>query len=65
MRKIIAKIILYLSILGFIFLLGFLLYLDPFLVGILYSIFAFCLLLSFSIIELFGSDINRYRPSNK
>ena len=55
MRKTIAKIILCLFGLAFIILLGYLLYLEPFVFGVLYGSMFLSLLLSFSLVEVFGN----------
>jgi hypothetical protein len=64
MRKTIAKIILCLFGLGFIILLGYLLYLEPFVFGILYGCMFLSLILSFSFVEVFGIERNYKIPSN-
>ena len=64
MRKTIAKIILCLFGLAFIIILGYLLYLEPFVFGILYGSMFLSLLLSFSLVEVFGVNHNYKIPSN-
>ena len=64
MRKTIAKIILCLFGLAFIIILGYLLYLEPFVFGILYGSMFLSLLLSFSLVEVFGVNHNYKKPSN-